>query len=62
MLIFVGYMNYGRVLALEALLTYVANTGGITGTPANLSGLAPGRPPLRLVEHPPEAGNFQGRG
>ena len=62
MLILIGYTNYVRVLALEALLTYVANTGVITGTLANLSGLAPGRFPLRLVEYLPLAGNFWGRG
>ena len=53
MLILIGYMNYVLVLALEALLIYVASTGVITGTPANFSGLPPGRFPLRLVEYPP---------
>ena len=62
MLILIGNMNYVRVLALEALLTYVTNAGVITGTPANISGLAPSRFPLRLVEYPPLVGNFRGRG
>lgn len=55
----VGYTNYMRVLALERTLL---TPGVITGTPANLSVLAPARLLLRLVEYLPLTGIFRGQG